>query len=62
MAVSVMYLFLAVPWVGLWFVIMAFPSHTHLFFSWSDRQCERVVQGGPDERVTLINTLYTGNP
>ena len=48
--------------VALWFVIVTFPSHTHVYFSWSDRQCERVVQEGVDERVTLINTVYTGNP
>ena len=26
------WLFLAVPWVCLWFVIVAFPDHTHLLF------------------------------
>ena len=25
-------LFLTVPWVCLWFVIMVFPDHTHLLF------------------------------
>ena len=30
--VSVLCLFLAVPWVGLWSVIVAFPGHTHLLF------------------------------
>ena len=27
------YLLLTVPWVGLQFVIMVFPDHTHLLFS-----------------------------
>ena len=31
MAVSVLCLFLALPWVGLWPVIVVFPGHTHLF-------------------------------
>ena len=29
-AVSIPYLFLMVPWVGLWSVIVEFPGHTHL--------------------------------
>ena len=31
--VIVLWLFLAVPWVSLQFVIMVFPDHTHLLFS-----------------------------
>ena len=27
-----LYVFLVVPWVGLWSLIMAFPSHTHFLF------------------------------
>ena len=30
--VVVLLLILAVPWVGLWCVIVAFPGDTHLFF------------------------------
>ena len=30
--VMVVWLFLAVPWVCLWFVIVVFPDHTHLLF------------------------------
>ena len=30
--VIVVWLFLAVPWVGLQFVIVVFPDHTHLLF------------------------------
>ena len=30
LTVSVLCLFLVAPWVGLWYVIMAFPDHTHL--------------------------------
>ena len=29
---NVLCLFLAVPWVGLWCVIVVFPVHTHLLF------------------------------
>ena len=32
MTVSVLWLFLTVPWVGLQCVIVAFPDHTHLLF------------------------------
>ena len=30
---NVLWLFLAVPWVGLQYVIVVFPDHTHLLFS-----------------------------
>ena len=30
--VMVAWLFLVVPWVCLWFVIVVFPDHTHLLF------------------------------
>ena len=30
--VIVVWIFLAVPWVGLQFVIVVFPGHTHLLF------------------------------
>ena len=30
--ISVLWLFLAVPWVGLWCVIVVFPDHTHSLF------------------------------
>ena len=32
--VMVVWLFLAVPWVCLRFVIVIFPGHTHLLFQW----------------------------
>ena len=31
--VNVMWLFLTLPWVGLQYVIVVFPDHTHLLFS-----------------------------
>ena len=34
-AVVVLCLFLAMPWVGLWRVTVAFPSHTHLLLEWT---------------------------
>ena len=30
---NVLWLFLTVPWVGLQYVIVVFPDHTHLLFS-----------------------------
>ena len=39
MVVMVVWLFLAVPWVCLWFVIMVFPDHTHLLFSMCLKDC-----------------------
>ena len=30
--INVLWLFLAVPWVGLQFVIVVFPDHTHLLY------------------------------
>ena len=30
--VNVLWLFLTMPWVGLWFVIVVFPDHTLLLF------------------------------
>ena len=35
--VMVEWLFLAVPWGCLWFVISVFPDHTHLLFSKSSK-------------------------
>ena len=29
--INVLWLFLTVPWAGLYFVIVQFPDHTHLF-------------------------------
>ena len=31
--VNIMWLFLKMPWVGLQFVIVIFPDHTHLLFA-----------------------------
>ena len=30
--VSAMYLFLTVPWIGLWYLSVTLPGHTHLLF------------------------------
>ena len=32
--INILWLFLMVPWVGLQYVIVAFPDHTHLFLCW----------------------------
>ena len=36
--VNVLWLFLTVPWVGLQYVIVVFPDHTHLLFCNKSRQ------------------------
>ena len=53
--INVLWLFLTVPWVGLWCVIVVFPDHTHLllyasenrrlkragsFWAFAARQCD----------------------
>ena len=52
MAVSVLCLFLMVPWVGLWSLIVAFPGHTRMFFLTSvmEKLCPFMFH--------LISTLY----
>ena len=42
MTVSVLWLFLAVPWVGLQGVIVVFPEHTHLLFCVSS-ECVNLI-------------------
>ena len=54
-AINVLWLFLTVPWVGLQYVFLVFPDHTHLLFvtvsalwpffmvSWVGLQCVIVV-------------------
>ena len=44
-AVDVLRLFLTVPWVGLQFVIVVFPDHTHLLFV-----CFRFNSLGPSQQ------------
>ena len=34
--INVLWLFLMVPWVGLLYVIVVFPDHTHLLFAVKD--------------------------
>ena len=38
MGVCVLNLFLAVPWVGLWSIILAFPCHIRLFYKGEKKQ------------------------
>ena len=33
--IDILWLFLIVPWVGLQYVIVVFPDHTHLLFDWN---------------------------
>ena len=43
--INVLWLFLTVPWVGLQYVIVVFPDHTHLLFG--------VFLSGPLRQVLL---------
>ena len=43
MTVSVLCVFLMVPWVGLQFVIVAFSGHTHLMFGTGEEHCIKSV-------------------
>ena len=40
--INVLWLFLMVPWVGLQYVIVVFPDHTHLLFSRAGIRLTRV--------------------
>ena len=51
--VIVVWLFLAVPWVCLQFVIVVFPDHTHLVFSINFKLCESSMS----EDICLDSTL-----
>ena len=44
-AVFVLCLFLVVPCIGLWSLIVAFPGHTYLPFELSKKTINRLVQG-----------------
>ena len=44
MTVSVLWIFLTVPWVGLQFVIVVFPDHTHCPFIIGRHKCILVYQ------------------
>ena len=46
--INVLWLFLTLPWVGLLFVIVVFPDHTHLLFNtlisdWKDSKQKKSV-------------------
>ena len=43
--VIVVWLFLAVPWVSLQFVIVVFPDHTHLLFLTPGLGSRKIVSG-----------------
>ena len=42
-AVRALCLLLAVPWVGLWSVIVAFPGDTHLLLEMNDKTLETMI-------------------
>ena len=43
MTVSVLWLFLMVPWVGLQCVILVFPDHTHLIFTFQIQEFSMLI-------------------
>ena len=52
LTVNILWLFLTVPWVGLQFVIVVFPDHTHLLF-YIDlfyKQCRKPVPTATQEK------------
>ena len=54
-----LFLFLTVPWVGMWCVIEGFPGHTHLLFRTSDISflgCHIVIS----DMYLPILSLYSG--
>ena len=58
MAVGVLWLFLAVPWVALQCVIVVFSDHTHLLF---EIMCNgiAILSRGPDSfGFLVINVFY----
>ena len=52
LTVNILWLFLTVPWVGLQFVIVVFPDHTHLLFyiDLFDKQCRKPVPTATQEK------------
>ena len=48
--VIVVWLFLAVPWICLLFVIVVYPDHTHLLFWGVQCLSERVLDSRPRSR------------
>ena len=57
-AVIVLYLFLAVPWVGLQCVIVAFSDYTHFF---TDNQLTDTTSGRHDQSPTHRQCLWKRN-
>ena len=58
MTVSVMYLFLAAPLVGLWSVIVAFAIYTHSLFVWNHaRPYCKPLQNVSSSAVIFIGAL-----
>ena len=53
-AVDVQYLFLAVPWVGLWSVIVALLGHTHLLF---DDEFQCVPENQTNNNLSTVSIL-----
>ena len=53
--VIVLWLFLAMPWVGLKCVIVVFPSHTYLIFQW--KRFDVIEQTIPDFLFSLLESL-----
>ena len=61
MAVNVLCLFLAVPWVGLWSVMVTFPCHTHLLLRYViEHMLEFLKYGVFCHSLIEGNSVYPG--
>ena len=57
--VSVLWLFLAVPWVSLKFVIVVFPDHTHILCLLSPRNHEDISYLKEQSKLSEISDVCT---
>ena len=62
--INVLWLFLTVPWVGLQYVSVVFPDHTHLLFgftTWLSPQCVGYIREMMDENKVPAIDLGHGH-
>ena len=55
--IDVLWLFLTVPWVGLQYVIVVIPDHTHLLFAAYKQQRHRLAN--PYSLISAIRRLFS---
>ena len=64
--INVLWLFLTVPWVGLQYVILVFPDHTHLLFNicfglWWNIQVQHKGHAHESGHIANLYTEKIGN-